>query len=363
MRIGIRFLAAAACIAAIACLPVIAKKKRPDDVTQTLALPKDPPAAVNADPHRLVFRVVPLSNKGLLSQQTREAVKALLKLAPNETMVRLRAFVAGSGDLRRVPQIVSETFTERKLALPAVSVVQTGGLPLAGAQVLLEAISLARKSEINPNGVLFLSGQRAGTVEAADAVAPLARQALEQFDMALKKGGGSSVLRVTCFVSSLADAGAVSAMLAAKYPGAAAAVVQTRRAAATSAVECEGVAKLAQPVNSALMLRDGDRVIAAAVSAPAIALTGTQVAYGYEDRNARVAFDRMNRILEPVRASWKSVVEVRFYPVAGSIARQIERIRVDFLDPANPPAMSMIPIEGLPSIDASFAMDAIAVAH
>ena len=36
-------------------------------------------------------------------------------------------------------------------------------------------------------------------------------------------------------------------------------------------------------------------------------------------------------------------------------------LRDDFLDRAHPPAMSMVPVEGLPSIDASFAMDAVAV--
>jgi hypothetical protein len=36
-------------------------------------------------------------------------------------------------------------------------------------------------------------------------------------------------------------------------------------------------------------------------------------------------------------------------------------VRIDFLDRENPPAISMAPIECLPSIDASFAMDAIAV--
>jgi enamine deaminase RidA (YjgF/YER057c/UK114 family) len=362
MQLRNKFLASVICLA-IVCLPSPAKKKKPEDITQTLELPKDPPAAVNADVRRLVFRVVPLSNKGLLSTQTRDGVKALLKVTASENVVRVRAFVAGSGDLRRVPQIVSEVFTEKKLALPAVSVVQTGGLPMNGAQVLLESISLSRKSETTPNGILLVSGQSAEKPGQSDAVESLVRQSLERFDEAVAKGGGSGVLRVTCFVSSLADAPAVSSMIAAKYPQAAVAVVQTRRATLNSGAECEGVAKLAKPVNGAVTIREGDTVVASAVSANEIALTGTQVAYGYEDRNARLAFDRMNKILEPVKASWKSVVEVRFYPVSTSMAKQITRIRGDFLDAANPPAISMLPIEGLPSIDASFAMDAIAVAH
>ena len=123
--------------------------------------------------------MTPLLAKGLLSAQTREAVKALLKASSGETVVRIRAFVAGSGDLRRVPQIVSEVFTDHKLALPTVSVVQAGGLPLTGAQVLLESISTAKKSETAPAGVLLVPAQLAESSELTDNLAPLARQALD----------------------------------------------------------------------------------------------------------------------------------------------------------------------------------------
>jgi len=324
-------------------------------------LPKDPPPVITADLHRLVFRITALSNKGLLSAQTREAVKAMLKQSSGENVVHIRAFVAGSGDLRRVPQIVSEIFSEHKLNLPSVSVVQAGGLPLTGAQVLLESVSMAKKAETTPSGLLFVPGRLAENAQITDDVAPLVRRSLEYFGAAVAKGGAASVLRVTCYVSSLADAGAVSSMIAAKYPGAAVALVQPKRGQFSSTAECEGVAKLASPVNGIAFIKDGGQVVAAAVSAPTVALTGTLVAYGYEDRSARLVFDRMNKLLEPAKASWKSVAEVRFYPLAASIAKQIRRVRSDFLDSANPPAMSMVPIEGLPSIDASFAMDAIAV--
>lgn len=357
---GIKTLAIA-CAVALLSFPLFSKKKNPDDETQILAMPKDPPSVITADLHRLVFRVSPLLSKGLLSAQTRDAVKALLKASSGENVVRIRAFVAGSGDLRRVPQIVSEVFTEHKLALPTVSVVQAGGLPLTGAQVLLESISTSKKNETAPAGVLFVPVQFAQSNDLMDNVAPVAQQALDHFNAAVVKGGGSSVLRITCYASSLADAGAVREMIAAKYPQAAIALVQPRREHPTSAVSCEGIARLASPVNGVAFVKDSGNVVGAAVSSPTIALTGTLVAYGYEDRNARLAFDRMNKVLEPARASWKNVVEVRFYPLAASIVKQIERVRGDFLDLANPPAVSMAPVEGLPSIDASFAMDAIAV--
>ena len=76
--------------------------------------------------------------------------------------MKLRAFVAGSGDMRRVQAIVSETFTERRLSLPALSVVQVGGLPLEGAQVVIEATSVGKK-DVNPNGLVFIAGQQAAS--------------------------------------------------------------------------------------------------------------------------------------------------------------------------------------------------------
>ena len=107
-----------------------AKKKKPEEQTQILQVPKDPPAAVTADTRRLVFHTSPLTSKGLLSQQARDGLKALFRLSGSATIVKIRAFVAGSGDLRRVRDIVSEVFTDHKLNLPALTVVQVGALPL-----------------------------------------------------------------------------------------------------------------------------------------------------------------------------------------------------------------------------------------
>jgi hypothetical protein len=134
-----------------------AKKEEPE-ITQVLEVPKDPPSAVIVQTERLVFHVSPLSAKGLLSQQIRDGIKALWSANHGAQIVKIRAFVAGSGDMRRVPAIVSEMFTEKRLALPAVSVVQVGGLPLDGAQVVLESIAMEKKVG-NPNGIAFVAGQ------------------------------------------------------------------------------------------------------------------------------------------------------------------------------------------------------------
>src|SRR5580700_7744011 len=135
-------------------------KKKKEEETQVLQLPKDPPSALTVETRRLVFFVTPLSAKGLLSQQTRDALKWLLHAANGTTIVKLRAFVAGSGDLRRVRELVSETFTDHKLPLPVLSVVQVGVLPLEGAQLVLESTAIAKK-DVNDHGLVYISAQGA----------------------------------------------------------------------------------------------------------------------------------------------------------------------------------------------------------
>src|SRR5258708_4816071 len=112
-----------------------AAQKKKKEVTQTLQLPKDLPNTTTGDTRRLTFHVSPLSAKGLLSAQVRDALRALLHETGGSTVLRIRAFVAGSGDQRRVRDLVSEAFTDRKQPLPTLSLVQSGGLPMEGAQV------------------------------------------------------------------------------------------------------------------------------------------------------------------------------------------------------------------------------------
>ena len=91
-----------------------------------------------------------------MSQQVRDALKALARLNHGATIVKVRAFVAGSGDLRRVKDIVAEEFTERKQPLPAVSTIQVGLLPLPGAQVVIEGDFVGKEgSESGWSGVFF----------------------------------------------------------------------------------------------------------------------------------------------------------------------------------------------------------------
>ena len=344
---------ALACALLLAATLLAAKKKKEDE-TQVLALPQDPPQAVVAETQNLVFHVSPLSAKGLLSQQTRDAVKALLKMTNGASIVKIRAFVAGSGDMRRVPAIVSETMTEKKLALPAVSVIQAGGLPLEGAQVVLEAISAAKRP-VNPSGVLFVAGQIASSDKPLEPTLPLAEKSLASLDRVMT----GEPLRVTCFTSSIDDAPKIYRMLAGRYPQAAIDVVEMQRATPRSVVDCEATARLAHAPRAPMELMADSQAVA--VPASRVALTGTQMAFGFGERDARLAFQRLEKALEPMGTSTKNVAMAHFYPLSNSIGEQVKKIRLEFFDPAHLPAMTLLPFEGLPSMDASFAVDVVAV--
>ena len=335
----------------LAGAPLTADKKK--DQTQILEVPPDPPPAVVAETRRLVFHTSPLTAKGLLSQQTREAIRAILKDNGGNQIVKIRAFVSGTGDVRRVPQIVSETFAEKKhLQLPAVTVVQAGGLPLEGAQVVLESISVTKR-DVNPLGLFYVSAQERSVPQPLQPLAPLAEQSLDAIGS--KLNGRGEVLRLTCFVTILDDAARIAASMAAKFPGAALNLVETQRASARSSVACEAVARATvsvTPSEPGMALVTADRIV----------LTGSQIAYGLRDDDARLAFRRLDRVLGSFGASFKTAQVLESYPLSGSIAAQIARLKPEFLDAARPAIGASIPWESLPGMDSAFALEAVAPA-
>jgi len=345
------------------------KKKKSDDVTQVLQLPKDPPSAVVAETARLSFYVTPLSSKGLLSPQVRDALKALQRSVGSATVMKLRAFVAGSGDVRRVQAIVSETFTDRHQPLPALSVVQVGGLPLEGAQVVLEATSVGKK-DVNPNGLVFIAGQQASMPNPMQPILPLAEKALAGLRTAVLGAGSQpkDVLRGTCFLSSLDGFAKVRELVDSEYHGAAWSFVQTQRAPLNAMVECEAVARSRVKIDKPIEFLNPDGLAKspnysqiALVGAPRVAITGTQVAFGSQDADVRLAFGRLEKELGGVGASIKEIAWSSIYPLSNAMADEVRKIRFEYYDAARPPASTLVPFEGLPSLDASFAVDAIAV--
>jgi enamine deaminase RidA (YjgF/YER057c/UK114 family) len=342
------------------------RKKDKEEITQTLQLPKDLPGAVMGDTRRLTFHVTPLSARGLLSAQVRDALKAVARDTGGETVLHIRAFVAGSGDLRRVRDLVSEAFTERRQPLPSLSLIQSGGLPLEGAQVVLEYTASAKK-DLHPQGIVFLSAQAAYSDNPTDPVAPLTTKALAGLRGSVKAAGSepADVLRVTCFFSSLENLAASREQVAADYPKASLNFVQTERAPSRAVAACEAVAKLRWNTGTPLHFvkaegAPADESQAALIAAPHVVLTGSQVSFGYEEKDARLALERLKKAIEQAGASTRDVAFTHYYPLSGGIAAQVRKVRAEFFDSARPPAGTMLVFESLPSMDAGFAVDVVA---
>lgn len=334
------------------------KKKNEEPVTQVLPLPKDLPNAITADVDRLVFFTSPLTTKGLLTAQTREALRYLTSASKSSTIVKLRAFVAGSGDTRRIATLVSEWMTEHKLPLPALSTVQVGSLGLEGSQVVIEAIATVPKP-VNPNGLAFISGQVGTTY----------KEAMGRLAKAVEAAQASEVLSMTCFVSSLEDTAADRvAGLPAGLSGTPI-VVQMRREPSPTAAECEAVVRLKTKPAQAVVLVSPESLAASlprysqiALVAPGkIAFTGLQLCFHDQQADAKLAFERLGRTLESVQVKYSNVFFTHTYALSLQSMDLVRGVRFQFLDQSHPPASTLLPFEGLPSLDASFGIEVVAV--
>ncbi len=338
------------------------KKKSEEDITQTLPILKDPPPAIAAETGRLVFQVTPLSAKGLLSQQVRDALRVLLKDNHGPSVVKLRAFVAGTGDMRRVQTIVSEVFTERKMALPALTTVQVGALPMEGAQVVLESIAMDNKKLVNPHGLAFFAGQLGKDVN----------QSLAQLKTSVNgaRVRPAEMLRVTCFLTSLDGIQTARTAVLNTFPSAAVNFVQPQREPLQALAECEGVGRLETPPSSPVEFLNPPGLTPSQnysqivlVNTPKLVFSGTQMAFRDQENDIRLAYERLRKPLDALGVTYKDVFWSSLYALTRPVADKTVPIRFEFYDRAHPPASTRLLFEGLPSLDATVAMDVIAAAR
>ena len=224
-----------------------------------------------------------------------------------------------------------------------LSVVQVGALPLEAAQVVLEATAVAKK-DVNQYGLVYISGQGASSGEPLDPVLPLAEQSLARLATAVKAAGSApgDVARATCFLSSLAQFAEVA--------------------------ECEAVARLRWDTGTAIHMLNPEGLAQspqlsqiALIGAPQVILTGSQEAFGFQDADARLAFERLQKSLSQEGGSLREAAFTSMYPLSARISEQVRKIRGEFYNGARPPAGTMLPFQGLPSMDAGFAVDVVAV--
>lgn len=302
-----------------------------DKNKQTLVIPRDPPLVSVGESSKLIFHVSPLSAQGLLSQQTRDALKAILKATGGAPMIHIRAFSAGNGDIRRIPQIVADVLGDKHGPLPSVSVLQVGGLPVGDAQVVLEVISAGRK-DVNRDGVAF---HPAETVIATDSAMPPVPLLQKSIDQLAAKMSGRVALSVTCFASSLDNAPELLRMMATRFPGAVTDLVQPRRLAWQTEVGCEGVT------------RGGGSGVSR------LAFSGTQVGFGVADKDAALAVQRLDHAMAEAGAPLLNAVLLHLYMLSPGTASLMEK------QLTGTAAVVPLPVEGVGAMTAGFAIDAV----
>ena len=348
-RFRTAFWLAAAAILLSFCLPILhaQKRKRKDEEpkTQVLPLPRQLPMVLEADTRGLDFHVSPLLKTGGLAAQIRHSLTDLLRDTHGETIVKLRAFVSGVGDARRVASEVSEQFTSHKLPLPVLTILQVGGLGEDLAQVEIEAV-VSTPRALNPNGLAFLSGQ----------TGPSLSEALERLRKSAQAASVTpdQIVSCTCFVSRIENGPRDRETAQSTFPKASVNVVQALRDPPNNINMCEAVGQLGSASTDAplLLLKEARASI---VRSPRIVFTGLQLTFGSYLDDAREAFNRLQRAASVVQGA-DSTVQLNAFSLdltSGSALRKSTS--------APPSTFTAQIVEGLPAMDASAGIEAVLV--
>ena len=201
-------------------------------------------------------------------------------------------------------------------------------------------------------------------------MAPLIEKSFADLRTAHRAAGVESgdVIRVTCFLSSLADITEVRRMGAKEFPKAAANYVQLVRTPSRGIVECETVARLRSAPGEPLRMISPEGLAkspnyshVAMLGPGKVAFSGMRLAAGLQDADARAVFAELDKALSKAGSSVRKVAMSSLYPTSTAASDLIRRIRFEFYDKGRPPASTMLVFEGLPKT-ASFAAAVVAAA-
>ncbi len=193
-----------------------------------------------------------------------------------------------------------------------------------GAQVVIESIS-ADKKTLNPNGVAFFPAQH---------ISELAASA---------KAQETELIEATCFVPDISQVASARAELTAVFPGVTANFVQLTRLPVDPQTSCEGVGRLQKPGKSPAKL----------------VFTAIQMSFGDQEKDLRLAYGRLGRVLETTKAGYAGSQMMRIYSLNRSAADKAAALGPEYMGRSARPASVQV-VEGLPSLDATVALELIA---
>jgi enamine deaminase RidA (YjgF/YER057c/UK114 family) len=85
------------------------------------------------------------------------------------------------------------------------------------------------------------------------------------------------------------------------------------------------------------------------------------MAFGNQDGDFKLAFERLEKTLAASKTRFDRVVMAHLYVTASGLSSRVLALQSGQASPTHPPANTLVPIESLPSLDALFGIDVIAV--
>lgn len=353
----------------IICVVISGLCQRPPkpEKAQTLATVPEAPGAVRMETSRLEFLRVPDEQTGLLSKQVEESMKSIRKSLRKRRLVRVTAWVAGAGDVRRVSSSIRELLADWRIPLPAITVVRVGALPNAGSRVSFD-VELEGERDSNPNGLIYLGAVRSHSEEFTLALDKLLAESLDRLQSRLQEQRveASAVLSARCLVSLTDDVGKLDDALRARFPGASTRVMQSVRVAPDSYANCDVVARLPEKPTEALEPRVVTETNGAPpvtsyvkVNTPQMVLTAGQLCFRSTDDDLMLGFERLEDTLKDLGTSLKHTVQLSILAQSPELEQRTEAQGRPFLQPQYDPAILRQTVEALPALDSTVSLDAV----
>jgi len=157
-------------------------------------------------------------------------------------------------------------------------------------------------------------------------------------------------------------------VVAAEFPKAVQNFVQPLRAPPHGLAQCAIVARLRGTAREAPRGSPGIAPAPAAsgfsrvalVRGRRLVLSGGQIAFGSRAEDARLAYQRLDKVLEENGSGLRQAAWLSIYALSGPMGEQARHVGSEFLNREMPPAGALLVCEDLPALDASVVLEVVA---
>ncbi|MDZ7639799.1 MAG: hypothetical protein U5J83_16370 [Bryobacterales bacterium] len=355
--------------ALVAGVPAFCQKPPEEEKPQVREFAPEAPDYIKAETAKLAYLAVPLEDRGLLSRQVEESMKNLRRLLRKRKLLRITAWVGGAGDARRVSSNIRELLGKWRMPIPAIRVIRVGALPNRTARVAFD-VEVEEQDAVNPHGLVFLSGVRAAGSEFHFNLGEEFGQSLNVLSARLAEEGAKDedVLLARCFVSLTEDLPALELQLRKRYPNGNIRLLQSVRSSPDSYANCDLMARLpaapAEPLEARVITPDESAPPITSLlktNARTLVLSSAQLGFRATDADLALAFERLEATLTAAGSSLANAAQLSILSESADVGRRTEEQGRKYLNKKHDPAILRVTVEGLPALDATVSLDAIAV--